>query len=282
MITNDLLAQVLELCQLNKIKPRKDRGQNFLVASEVYNQIVDAADLSKNDLVLEVGPGLGLLTERLAKSAGRVLAVELDGQLVAYLRKKVQTENINNLEIISADILRADEALPDLKTKPYKIVANLPYNITASFLRKFWDLKNKPSLIVLLLQKEVAERLSAPVGSMSLLTLACQIYGKAEIIVKEITGDAFYPAPKVASAIIKLSPAPVKLENESGFWRLARIGFSARRKMLKNNLGNGLKISPELIASALEKCRLPEKVRAQELSLKDWQNLFAELKEFVI
>ena len=281
MTNNDLLPKIVELCKVNKIKPQKSRGQNFLVSSEVYNQIVATADLAKTDLVLEVGPGLGLLTERLAKQAQKVLAVELDGQLVAYLRKKVQAENIDNLEIVSADILRADELLPDLKTKPYKIVANLPYNITAVFLRKFWELNNKPSLMVLLLQKEVAERLAAGPGAMSLLTLAGQIYGRAEII-KGVPAESFYPAPKVDSAIIKLTPAPVKIENATAFWRLARIGFSARRKMLKNNFANGLKISNEIIMTALHKCALGDKVRPQELSLKDWQNLFAELKEFVI
>ncbi len=239
MLSKNLLAQTKQLCQKYGIKPVRSRGQNFLISESVYDKIIQTADLNKNDVVLEVGPGLGFLTQRIAGKVKKVIAVELDDKLAQVLKIRLKKQGIKNVEIINKNIL--DINFLDYYCHEYKIVANLPYNITSIFLRKFLSAKIKPSLVVLMLQKEVAQRIVASPPKMSLLSVSVQFFASPKII-DIVKADDFWPQPKVDSAIIKLSDINDQ-PNEKDFFRLVKIGFSARRKMLKNNFAAGLKIS---------------------------------------
>ncbi len=287
----DLLGEIRETCRMFEIKPSRSKGQNFLINEKIYDEIVKAAEITENDTVLEIGPGLGLLSFKLALKAKRVLAVEIDSQLAGYLEMASAAKNTENLEIYNEDILRFN--LPE-KLSPleeYKIVANLPYNITSIFLRLFLSNPRRPKSLVLMLQKEVAKRIVATAPDMSLLALSVQYFAQAEIV-REVKAGNFWPEPKVDSAIIKLTVKPEFLktnqdneksrEEEKMFFRLAKIGFSAKRKMLKNNLSGGLKIEGKRIAELLAENNFNSKVRAEDLSLDDWQKLFAALRIFMI
>ncbi|MFA6306643.1 MAG: 16S rRNA (adenine(1518)-N(6)/adenine(1519)-N(6))-dimethyltransferase RsmA [Patescibacteria group bacterium] len=270
----DLLQQTKELCRLYDIKPARSKGQNFLIEEEIYDQITAAAGLTSNDTVLEVGPGLGFLTAKLAKKAGRVIAVELDDKLAEVLRIGLAAKGIKNVEVVNGDILKS--SLPSFAKEGYKIVANLPYNITSFFLRKFLsETEIKPELMVLMLQEEVAERITAKPGKMSLLAVSAQFYAKPEII-KLVSRECFWPAPEVDSAIIKLEAKSEKPEvKEKEFFRLVKFGFSAKRKMLKNNLAAGLMINQAEAEDKITKAGFNPKIRAQELAVGDWLKLFA-------
>ena len=287
----DLLGEIRETCRMFEIKPSRSKGQNFLINEKIYDEIVKAAEITENDTVLEIGPGLGLLSFKLALKAKRVLAVEIDSQLAGYLEMASAAKNTENLEIYNEDILRFN--LPE-KLSPleeYKIVANLPYNITSIFLRLFLSNPRRPKSLVLMLQKEVAKRIVATAPDMSLLALSVQYFAQAEIV-REVKAGNFWPEPKVDSAIIKLTVKPEFLktnqdneksrEEEKMFFRLAKISFSAKRKMLKNNLSGGLKIEGKRIAELLAENNFNSKVRAEDLSLDDWQKLFAALRIFMI
>lgn len=289
----DLLEQTRRLCQLYNIEPSRSKGQNFLVNNEVYNKIVEAADLCKDDVVLEVGPGLGFLTEKLARKVKKVIAVELDDKLAEVLQVGLKAKGIENVEVINEDIFKELNSLTlkELSSLKFKVVANLPYNITSIFLRQILSAEVKPSLMVLMLQKEVAERIIAKPGKMNLLAVSVQFYANPEII-QIVPADNFWPEPKVNSAIIKLGVKEAKLlrfyknrrslASTKEFFRLMKIGFSAKRKMLKNNLAAGYHLSHEEAGSKLEKAGLDIKIRAQNLSLEDWTKLFEEFKEGVV
>lgn len=267
---NRILEETLHSCKINGIKPQRSKGQNFLIEEKFYDEVVAAAELTKNDKVLEVGPGLGFLTAKLAQAAGQVTAVELDDKLASLLQATMNKQKIKNVQIMNGNAL-------DLMTGAgeYKIVANLPYNITSAFLRKFLSqAKQKPELMVLLLQKEVAERICAGPGAMSLLAISVQVYATAEII-DFVPAKAFYPAPEVESAIIKIKGQKSKIKNEEEkiFFQLVRIGFSARRKKLANNLSAGFLITQAEATAWLGRAGFGENARAQELSVDDWLRL---------
>lgn len=271
-----LLNQTKELCQLYDIKPARSKGQNFLINEHTYDEIVAAADLKGNDIVLEVGPGLGFLTAKLAERAEKVIAVELDDKLAEVLKTGLVSQGINNVKVENENIL---EISPNVFGKEkYKIVANLPYNITSVFLRKFLsEVENGPELMVLMLQKEVAERIVAKPGQMSLLSVSVQFYARPEIVSFVPKAD-FWPQPEVDSTIIKiisLKP-PLSEEKERKFFRMVKLGFSAKRKMLKNNLAGGFHLSHEEAEQMIEKAGLNAKIRAQELSIKNWLKLFEQ------
>ena len=205
----DLLEQTKELCRLYDIKPARSRGQNFLIEEKVYDNIVAAADLTPEETVLEVGPGLGFLTAKLADRVKKVIAVELDDKLASVLKTGLVAKGIKNVELVNEDILKF--SLSGMIKGEYKVVANLPYNITSIFLRKFLEMEIKPELMVLMLQKEVAERIAAPAGGMSLLSVSVQFYAEPEIIEK-VAKENFWPVPEVDSAIIKLKIKKEKTE----------------------------------------------------------------------
>jgi len=209
------------------------------------------------------------------------VAVELDDELANYLKIGFGASNEEKVKIVNLDILKFN--LPAEFSGNYKIVANLPYNITSIFLRMVLSGACRPELLVLMLQKEVAERIVATAPDMSLLALSIQYYADATII-KNVPAGNFWPEPKVESAIIKIVVRPELHDTETDklFFRMAKAGFSAKRKMLKNNLVGGLKIKPEIIINTLNKIGLYIKVRAEDLSLADWHKLFAELSAFMV
>jgi 16S rRNA (adenine1518-N6/adenine1519-N6)-dimethyltransferase len=297
----DLLEQTMEICRENDIWPSRSKGQNFLVNEKVYEQIVAAANLTKDDVVLEIGPGLGILTAKLSEKAGKVIAVELDDKLAKYLQDGLKNSEVKNIAVINENILDSnlkEEKFKDLFPK-YKIVANLPYNITSVFIRRFLTAEHKPEEMILMLQKEVAERICAKPGDMSLLALSVQFFAEPEIIAK-VPKEDFYPSPKVDSAVIKIKchsraggnpvgsadgeltgsrPRPLLAESLTGmtdekeFFRIAKFGFSAKRKMLKNNLAGGLHITPAEAEKILVKVGFNPKARAEDLSVADWLKL---------
>jgi len=278
-----LAQKTIELCKMFEIRPSRSKGQNFLINEKIYDEIVEAAEINSEDNVLEVGPGLGFLTAKLAKVAKQVIAVELDDKLANFLQIGLDSQAVENVTIVNQDVLKFN---PTDLPKNYKVVANLPYNITSIFLRTFLNQKNRPQSLVLMLQKEVAERLIAKPGEMSMLALSVQFFGDVEII-REVKAGNFWPEPKIDSAIIRLlirdtKRGEISLEEEKFFFRLAKFGFSAKRKMLKNNLASGLKISSIQAEKLLEDIGLDNKVRAEDLSVDNWQKLFAAARSSVL
>lgn len=282
----DIAKQTKELCRLYNISPARSKGQNFLINEGIYQAIIKAAHISSGDSILEVGPGLGFLTAKLAEIAKRVVAVELDDHLAEILELAINSQGVNNVEIVNQDILRFNPNDYFLEAEKYSVVANLPYNISSVFLRTFLSSMNPPSSLVLMLQKEVAERIIRQEPDMSLLSLSLAYYGQAEII-RVVPASDFWPAPAVDSAILRFvyqkeRPNSESMEAAKRFFRLARIGFSSKRKMLKNNLVAGLKCSPDIIDDAFKKAQLDSKVRAEQLSLLNWQNLVATISHSVL
>ncbi len=251
-----------------RIRPFKSRGQNFLIHQGVLRKIVDAAEIHSQDNILEIGPGLGILTLELAKKANQVIAVENDQKLSQLLLKILNNENIKNVKIVNEDILNYQS-----KLKNYKLVANPPYYITSPIIRKFLKAKHLPQLIVLTVQKEIAHRINAQPPNMNILAIAVQIYAQAEII-SSVPKSCFWPTPKVDSAIIRIKPKKKKqlphIDPEK-LLALVKTGFSSKRKMLKNNL--------QIKKSVLEKIKINPKARAENLSINQWIKLCKYLHE---
>ncbi|MFZ2310183.1 MAG: 16S rRNA (adenine(1518)-N(6)/adenine(1519)-N(6))-dimethyltransferase RsmA [Patescibacteria group bacterium] len=272
----DLAQKTIEICKIYEIKPSRSKGQNFLINEKIYDEIVSAAGVNSKDTILEVGPGLGFLTAKLAKLAKKVIAVELDDKLASFLQIGLDSQDVENVEIVNQDILKFN---PEVLEPNYKVVANLPYNITSIFLRTFLNHNNRPQSLVLMLQKEVAERLAAKPGDMSMLALSVQFFGDVEII-REVKAGNFWPEPKVDSAVVRLilkdeNHGGITRSNEKAFFRMAKIGFSAKRKMLKNNLAAGLRIENSEAEKIITSVGLDARTRAEDLSVEQWQKLFA-------
>lgn len=275
----DLKKQFQELCKVYGIKPARSRGQNFLINEDIYSRIVAEAELNKEDNVLEVGPGLGFLTIKLSQKAGRVVAVELEEKMAEVLFMGLEARGADNAEVVNRNILQIDPIKEyGYKAGGYKIVANLPYSITSAFLRKYLDPRISPSVMVLLLQKEVAERIAARAGQMSLLAVSVQFFAQPEIV-ESISKENFWPQPEVDSAIVKIRKRIEPEVNERGFFRLVKIGFSSRRRMLKNNLAAGYYITEKKAREILIKAGFNEKVRAQELSVRNWEDLLSYVSQ---
>lgn len=280
---------VHEILRQHRLRPRKGLGQHFLVDEVHLARIVAAAELTKADVVLEIGPGLGTLTERLAEAAGRVIAVELDPRMVAILVETLAGRS--NVRIIPGDILSldpaqlvaegpgVDESSPRSSSlvcpASYKVVANLPYYITSAVIRHLLEARIPPSLMVLTVQREVAQRMIARPPEMSLLAISVQLYASVEIV-DRIPAGAFYPAPKVDSAVVRLrryeQPA-VEVTDVRGFFEVVKAGFGHRRKQLHNALVSGLGRSPAGVAAALQAAGIDPRRRAETLTLEEWARL---------
>lgn len=266
---------IKSICKKYKVSPQSWKGQNFLIDQEVLEKIVTSAELKKDDTILEVGPGFGILTRELAQRVKKVIAVEIDKNLIEAL--KIILKDYKNVEIIEGDILK----IYNLQFSIFKVVANIPYSITGKFLRKILESEIKPSEMVLLVQKEVAERIVAKAGEMSLLALSVQFYSQPEIIAY-VSRKSFFPEPEVDSAIIKLKiKNQISKINEKEFFRIAKIGFSSPRKQLHNNLSAGLKIADDQIKSIFNELNLNFQIRSQELSVEDWKNLLFKIKSLL-
>jgi 16S rRNA (adenine1518-N6/adenine1519-N6)-dimethyltransferase len=254
------------------IAPKKSLGQNFLHDPNALEKIVSIAELMPEDTVLEVGPGTGTLTVALAQSAAHVIAVEIDGRLLPVLQRTLG--DFPNVEVIHADILETDvEAL--IGPRNYSVVANLPYYITSAVMRHLLEVRHKPQRLILTMQEEVAERLVAKPGDMSILAVGIQFYGKARIVAR-LGAGAFWPRPEVSSAVVRIDVAEhpqVDVPDEADFFRVVRAGFGQKRKQLRNSLGAGLGLThPESVA-VLEEAGIDPARRAETLSIHEWAAL---------
>ena len=271
--------------ELNRfdLKANKVLGQNFLYSESVVNDMVEAADLSSDNTVLEVGPGLGILTEKILEKNCKVLAVEKDRNLVKYLEDKFKS--YEKLKIVEDDILefpisnfssQGGSAERGGQFPNYKIIANLPFYLTSRFLRVFLESKNKPSSMILLMQKEVANRIVASDKNRSVLSVSCELYSEPKII-RQVSSRSFYPKPDVDCAVIKFKvfkKPKYNIQNIKLFFKIVKAGFSARRKQIHNNLSAGLNISSDEIKNILERTNINFKRRAQTLSLEEWFKLY--------
>lgn len=265
------------LLRRHHLHAHKGLGQNFLQDPFALEAIVEAAEIQPTDKVLEIGPGLGSLTRYLAVSAKEVIAVELDEKLIPPL--KTVLAPYQNVHMIQGDILKL--APNDLIAEnDYLVVANIPYYITSAVIRHLLESEPKPRRIVLTIQKEVAQRICARPGDMSLLALSVQVYG-APRIAAQIPAEAFFPAPKVDSAVlvVDIYPAPLIKEELLGkFFRLVKAGFSQKRKTLRNSLSSGLHISPTHAAELLTRANIDPQRRAETLSIDEWERLSELMK----
>ncbi len=257
--------------RLAGIKAHKGLGQHFLVDGDSLRMVIEAADLTQTDVVLEIGPGLGVMTGLLAGMSKRVVAVETDQVLSDLLQRDAP----DNLEVISEDIMHFN--LGKMGPK-YKVVANLPYYLTSKILRLLLESPNPPQIMSLLVQKEVAERITAEPGNMSVLGLSVQYYAKVQLV-GMVERHKFWPPPKVDSAVVRILrlPKPVFAADNDKLFRLIKAGFSQKRKQLKNALAGGLNISVLAAAEVISQADLLPAARAQELSLAQWQQLYRRM-----
>ncbi|TMB57934.1 MAG: ribosomal RNA small subunit methyltransferase A [Chloroflexi bacterium] len=270
-------GQLRRLLASERLRPRKALSQNFLTDPSVLDAIVQAAELTPGDRIVEVGPGLGVLTRRLLGAGAQVLAVELDARLAAYLRRELGS--VERFELIEADALALHprDCFPG---EPFKLVANIPYHITSPLLHAFLEGERPPELTVLLVQAEVAERVAAPPGRMSYLSVFVQNVASAELL-ERVPAAAFEPAPEVDSAILRLRrrPTPIVAPGPARerLHRVVQAGFRQRRKQLHNGLGRELRLAPDELAGALAGCGIDPERRPQTLSVEEWACLATAL-----
>ncbi len=251
------------------MKAKKSLGQHFLTSTRALDVIVDAGDIQDTDTILEIGPGKGVLTKRLLERAGKVIAVEKDDELFETLKRDTQDPN---LELVHKDILEFDP--PET---PYKLIANIPYNITGAILEKFLSCDNQPKRVVLLVQKEVAERIVARNDKESILSISVKIYGEPKYVEKVLAGS-FSPAPRVDSAIILISDifkSRLGGVEEEKFFRFLKAGFASKRKKLSSNLS---KVAPkERVLEVFQELGLDENLRAEDLKVEKWVEIVSKL-----
>ncbi len=254
------------------LRADKSLGQNFLQDPFALEAIAAAAEIKATDTVLEIGPGLGSLTRYLAASAKQVVAVELDRDMLIPL--KAVLAPYPNVRVIHGDILKlSPQEL--VAEKDYIVAANIPYYITSAVIRHLLESEQKPRRIVLTVQREVAERICAKPGDLSLLALSVQVYGKPNIAAR-IPAQAFFPAPKVDSAVLRVEiyPSPlIKAELLASFFKLIKAGFSQKRKTLRNSLSSGLHVSTTVSEEMLKQANIDPMRRAETLSIEEWQTL---------
>jgi 16S rRNA (adenine1518-N6/adenine1519-N6)-dimethyltransferase len=269
------MLETKELMRRFGVNPKQSLAQNFLMDAEQLARIAAAAALTATDTVLEIGPGLGSLTQYLAAQAGRVVAVELDDRLIEILRAHFVTQP--HVQVVHGDILtlepgtvvRADDSDAPVA---YKVVANLPYYITSAVLRHLLEADHRPTQIVVLVQKEVAERICAAPGDLSLLAVSVQFYAEPTLV-HHVPASAFHPAPKVDSAVLRLAVRPhpaVPDVNPAAFFRVARAGFSQKRKQLANTLSAGLHLPKADLITTLTDLGINPTRRAETLTLAEW------------
>ena len=257
-------------------KAKKSLGQNFLVDRRVRSKIVEAADISPTDTILEVGPGRGFLTKALAERAGHVVAVELDDVLIPRLREAFS--EYDNVDIVEGDARIIDiDSLVETATG-YKVVANLPYYAATPIVRRFLESQHKPTTLVVMVQREVGREMTAPPGKMGILSVATQVYGSPRIVTS-VPPKAFRPSPNVTSAVLRIDtyaePA-VAFESSEKFFTLVRAAFSAPRKQIHNSLKNGLGVDPDEVMALLRNAGIAPTRRAQTLSIDEWGDLYRE------
>jgi 16S rRNA (adenine1518-N6/adenine1519-N6)-dimethyltransferase len=253
--------------------PKKSLGQNFLVDTRVRARILAAADLSSEDVVLEIGSGRGFLTRGLAERAGRVVAVEIDGELSRRLSGTLDDQP--QVTVVEADAREVDiDTLVPART-PYKLVANLPYYAASPIIRRFLEAEHKPKVMVVMVQREVARTMCAGPGKMTMLSVATQVYGKPRVVCS-VSPRAFKPQPKITSAVVRIDVYDepiVPMDPPEEFFALVRAGFSTPRKQIRNSLAVGLGIPPTESEVMLSEAGIDPRRRAQTLSLDEWSSL---------
>jgi len=268
--------------QLHRLgaRARKGLGQHFLVDRGVLEKIISAAELETSDTVIEVGPGLGVLTGELVKKAANVIAIEADSKLASSLQKtfskapQLTVLNADVLEIDPGELLKSHAQAID-RRRGYKVVANLPYYIAAPILRHFLETSLNPTLMVVMVQKEVGQRIVAGPGEMSILGISVQLYGQPTIV-DYVPAQSFYPRPKVDSAIVRIDVYPrpaVEVADIAGFFEIVKAGFSAPRKQIRNSLALGLQLNSAEVVKLLEEAGIAPQRRPETLSLDDWAKL---------
>jgi len=274
------------LCRQYAFYPSRSSGQNFLICPDALERIVSAARLKADDTILEIGAGFGTLTVELVKKANKVVAIELDKRLAVALRKLSIVDN--RLEVVEGDVFSRWSVISNhFGDLQYKLVSNLPYNITSLVLRQFTEQLPRPSGMVVLVQKEVGERVTARPPHMSILSLAIQLYGDPSIV-DIIPRKCFYPEPKVDSCILHIASIgqdthgylqQLGLDRLKKFFQLVKIGFSAKRKQLHNNLSAGWRVPDKEVSDWLESQGVKPSIRAQELGISDWVSLTINLPQ---
>ncbi len=274
-----LAVETRHVLRAHGLHPRKTLGQNFIIDSEALQSVVRAPQLTTHDRVVEIGAGLGTLTLALAERCAQVVAVELDRALAEVLSSR--TAAVPGVTVVHGNALDLDLALWLPADQPYKLVANIPYFITGQIIRHFLTGPRRPGLLVLMVQKEVAQRLVAQPGDLSLLGVTTQYYAKTEIV-RTVPARSFWPAPAVDSAIVRLRPhatMPVQVDDERRFFSVVRAGFGEKRKQLHNALVHGLAHIPAPgIDAALAAAGIDRTRRAETLSLQEWGLLYREIE----
>jgi 16S rRNA (adenine1518-N6/adenine1519-N6)-dimethyltransferase len=272
------------------IFPKKSFGQHWLKSQAIVNKIVDAADLKKTDCVLEIGPGKGVLTTALLEKSDNVTAVEADRDLFDFLEKKFG----DRIKLVKGDVIKQsnqdlvaacpcaarskDDTRYAICDKRYKLVANLPYNITSAVMAKFLVEEPRPSRMVVMVQREVADRITAKPGDMGLLSVVCQLFADIKKVC-QVKPGSFSPPPKVQSTVLRFDLIPpskqrIRAHEAEAIIRLAKAGFRNRRKQLHRNLADGRVVSSDKTKQVLAKLKLSEMARAQELSVKNWVQFY--------
>lgn len=260
------------LLRAHQVTPKKGLGQNFLIDPAALQRVVRAAEIGPQDAVLEVGPGLGSLTRYLAQAARRVAAVELDERLLPVLQQVLSS--FENVQLLHGDMLAVDPASL-MDADGYLVVANIPYYISSALIRHLLEARLRPNRLVLTVQREVAERVCAAPGDLSLLALGVQVYGRPQLAAS-IPAGAFYPVPNVDSSVLRIDlyPQPlIPFAQLPIFFQLAHAGFAQRRKTLRNSLAAGLKCSTAQAAELLSQAGIDPQRRAETLSLEEWRSL---------
>ena len=260
-------------------RSKKSLGQNFLVDRRFLARIIEASELSPSDVVVEVGPGRGFLSSAIAERVGHLVAVEIDEALAQNLDEKFRDSP--NVTVVAADAREVDIDSLVPAEAPYKVVANLPYYAASPIIRRFLEAGRKPTLMVVMVQREVAQEMVAPPGKMRILSVATQLYGRPRIVCY-VSPRAFRPAPKVTSALVRIDVYPhlaLPLDSEERFFSLVRAGFSSPRKQLRNSLGHGLATSAEAAEAMLAQAGIDQRRRAETLSLPEWGSLYQAYRD---
>jgi 16S rRNA (adenine1518-N6/adenine1519-N6)-dimethyltransferase len=268
-------TEIKTLLRALGIRPQKGFGQNFLTNEKVLRRIVDAGDVSRSDVVVEVGPGLGHLTHHLARAAGRVVCLEIDRGFVQELRRAFQ--NTPNVEILEQDVLRFDPSSA-VGAEPYKIIANLPYYITSAVLRHFLESTWHPTKLVVMVQREVGDRILVKPGDLNLLAISVAVFGRPRLVMR-VPPNAFYPQPRVESVVVAIDvyDRPTIQASIAKYFKVVAAGFAMPRKQIHNSLAQRLWMPPGEAPKILQQVGIDPKRRPQTLSIAEWDELTLEL-----
>ncbi len=276
-MSNNLKIKTLQILKKYKIKPQKRYGQNFLINENIIKKIILAAEITKEDTILEIGPGLGFLTKILAKKTKKVIAIEKDENMVKILKEELK--EFKNIKIIKEDILKIKNLNEILENKKYKIVANLPYYITGPVIKKFLTEEPFPEVLILMVQKEVAQRIVAKSPKGNFLSNFIQYLANCKII-SYIDSHNFFPKPKVNSAIIKIIPKKnIDFNFFKNFLIILKVGFLHPRKTIENNFAEFFKLNKSSVRELFQKVGIDSRKRAESLTEKEWQNILQIIKE---